>query len=98
MIVSDSGSYSDIAFGLLQLLGFAYRPEFADLPDSKLWRINLAADYGPLNAAARGRVDLDRIRRHYPDILRLVASIHTGAVSAHDAIRMLTSGGRTTQL
>ena len=56
MIVSDTGSYNDIAFGLLQLLGFAYRPELADLPDAKLWRIDLAADHGPLNAAARGRI------------------------------------------
>jgi TnpA family transposase len=44
VIVSDTGSYSDIAFGLLQLLGFAYHPEFADLPDSKLWRIDHRAD------------------------------------------------------
>jgi len=98
VIISDTGSYSDIAFGLLQLLGFAYRPELADLPDAKLWRLDPAADYGPLNAAARGRIDLERIRRHYPDMLRLVASIHTGAVSAHDVIRMLSSGGKTTQL
>jgi hypothetical protein len=34
-----------IAFGLLQLLGFAYRAEFSDLPDSKLWRIDHRADY-----------------------------------------------------
>jgi TnpA family transposase len=61
VIVSDTGSYCDIAFGLLQLLGFAYRPELAYLPDAKLWRIDLAADYGPVNAAARGQIDLGRI-------------------------------------
>ena len=38
------------------------------------------------------------MRQHWPDLLRLVASIHTGAVSAHDVIRMLASGGRPTQL
>ena len=31
-------------------------------------------------------------------MLRLVASIHTGAVSAHDVIRMLSSAGQMTQL
>jgi len=98
VIVSDTGSYSDITFGLLQLLGFAYRPEFADLPDSKLWRIDAAADYGALNAAARGRIDLERIRQHYPDMLRLVASIHTGAVPAYDILRVLAPGGSPTQL
>jgi len=79
VIISDTGTYSDIVFGLLRLLGFAYRPELADLPDAKLWRIDMRADYGPLNPAARGKIDLDRIRRHWPDIVRLVASIHTGA-------------------
>jgi hypothetical protein len=40
------------------------RSQLAVLPDAKLWRINRTADYGPLNATARGIVDLDRIRRH----------------------------------
>ncbi len=78
MIISDTGSYSDIVFGLLPLLGFDYRPQLTDLPDTKLWRINASADYGPLDATAQGRTDLARVRRHWPDILRLVASIHTG--------------------
>ncbi len=78
VIISDTGSYSDIAFGLLTLLDFDYRPQLADLPDAKLWRIDLGADYGPLNPAARGKIDLERVRRHWPDIVRLVASIHTG--------------------
>ncbi|MGX6606583.1 Tn3 family transposase [Micromonosporaceae bacterium Da 78-11] len=98
VIVSDTGSYSDIVFGLLRLLGFDYRPQLADLPDTKLWRINASADYGPLDATARGRIDLARVRRHWPDILRLVASIHTGTVSAYDAMRMLQAGGSPTQL
>ena len=98
VIVGDTGSYSDIVFGLLRLLGFDYRPQLADLPDAKLWRIDATADYGPLAAAARGRIDLARVRQHWGDIIRLVASIHTGAVSAHDVIRMLAPAGKTTQL
>ncbi|MGH9222730.1 MAG: Tn3 family transposase, partial [Acidimicrobiales bacterium] len=98
VIVGDTGTYSDMVFGLLRLLGREYRPQLADLPDAKLWRIDVAADYGPLDAAARGRIDLGRVRRHWPDLCRLVASVHTGAVSAHDVIRMLSPGGRSTQL
>jgi len=52
VIVSDTGSYSDIVFGLLRLLGFDYRPQLADLPDAKLWRIDPRANYGPLETAA----------------------------------------------
>jgi len=98
VIVTDTGSYSDMVWGLLRLLGFDYRPQLADLPDAKLWRINPVADYGPLNTAARGKINLGRIRTHWPDITRLAASIHTGAVSAHDVLRMLQHGGNPTQL
>jgi TnpA family transposase len=97
-IVTDTASYSDIVFGLLSLAGWTYAPQLADLPDQKLWRIDTRADYGPFNQAARGRIDLDRIRRHWEDILRVIASIHTGAVRAHDVIRMLSRDGNPTPL
>ncbi len=58
----------------------------ADLPDAKLWRIDPDADYGPAHRRRRGRIDLGWVRQPWPDIARLVASIHTGAVSAHDVI------------
>jgi hypothetical protein len=98
VLISDTGSYTDMVFGLLRLLGVSYRPELADLPDQKLWRINTAADYGMLDATARGRIDPTRVKRHWPDILRLVASVHSGAVSACDVMRMLQHGGNPTQL
>jgi TnpA family transposase len=98
VVITDTGSYSDVVFGLLQLLGFDYRPQLADLPDAKLWRINRTADYGPLDATARGIVDLDRIARHRPDMLRIAGSIHTGQVPAYDVLRVLSAGGNLTQL
>ncbi|TYB56127.1 Tn3 family transposase [Nonomuraea sp. PA05] len=36
IVVSDTGSYSDLTFGLLELLGISYRPALADLPDQGL--------------------------------------------------------------
>jgi TnpA family transposase len=98
VVVSDAGAYSDIVFGLLNLLDIEYRPQPTDLPDAKLWHIDPAADYGPLATAARGRIDLARITAHWPDLVRIVGSIHTGAVSAHDVIRMLSRGANLTQL
>ena len=98
IVVTDTASYSDLVFGLLQLLGFQYRPALADIPDQRLWRINSHASYGPLDVAARGRIDLDRIRKNWPDILRVVGSIHTGAVRAYDIVRMLQRDGHPTPL
>ena len=98
VLITDQGSYSDVVFGIVTLLGFDYRPVLADLPDAKLWRINASADYGTLDKTARGRLDLDKIRRHWPDILRVIASVHTREISAHDVIRILQHDGRLTQL
>ncbi|MFI6527386.1 Tn3 family transposase [Streptomyces uncialis] len=98
MTVTDTASYSDIVFGLLTLAGFAYAPQLADLPDQKMWRIDRTADYGAFQEAARDRVDLARIERHWEDILRIIGSIHTGAVRAYDVIRMLSRDGRPTPL
>jgi hypothetical protein len=89
VLISDTGSYSDMVFGLLKLLGVAYRPELADLPDQKLWHVDVHADYGALDTAARGKTDVSRIRRHWPDILRIVGSVHDGAVAASDVMQML---------
>jgi TnpA family transposase len=98
ILITDQGSYSDVVFGIVTLLGFDYRPVLADLPDTKLWRIDPGADYGALDKTARGRIDLDKIRRHWPDILRVIASVHTREISAHDVIRILQHDGRLTGL
>jgi TnpA family transposase len=98
VLITDQGCYSDIVFAIVTLLGFDYRPVLADLPDAKLWRINRGADYAALDRAARGVIDVERIARHWPDILRIICSIYTRTVSAHDVIRMLQRDGRPTQL
>ncbi len=98
IIVSDTGSYSDLVFGLISLLGGEYRPALADIPDQKGWRVSPSADYGPLNTFARGRIDLGRVRANWPDILRVVASIHTSEVRAYDVVRMLQRDGHPTAL
>ena len=98
ILISDSGAYSDMMFGLCQPLGIDYRPELADMPDQRAWRADRSADYGPLNILARGRLDLPKIDRHWPDILRVVASIYTGQVRAYDVTRVMQRDGNPTPL
>ncbi len=103
IVITDEGSYSDLVFGLVHLLGRKYRPALADIPDHKLWRIKprpgvAETDYGPLNTAARGRLDLAKVAQHWPEILRVAGSIHTGTVRAYDVIRMLHRDGHPTPL
>ena len=48
-IMSDTGAYSDVVFGLFRLLGFRFSPRLADVFGTRFWRINPRANYGPLN-------------------------------------------------
>ena len=73
-------------------------PRIADIADSRTWRIDMAASYGPLDQLARHRVRLDRIRGHWPDMLRVAGSLITGQVRAYDLIRMISRDGRPTGL
>jgi len=97
-VVTDTASYSDMVFGLFRLLGYQFSPRIADLTDTRFWRIDGAADYGPLDGIARAKVNLTRIREHWPDMLRVAGSLVTGTVRAYDLLRMLSHDGRPSRL
>ncbi|WP_429423535.1 Tn3 family transposase [Nocardia sp. GAS34] len=97
-IITDTGSYSDIVFGLVHLIGKSYRPQLANLPDQRLWRFDPDTDYGPLNQAARGRIDTGKIAAHWEDMCRVAVSINECEVSAHDVTRMISRDGNPTPL
>jgi TnpA family transposase len=102
LVATDTASYSDIVFGLFRLLGYRFSPRIADLADQRLWRADPpggpAADYGRLNAIARHRVNLTKIREHWPDMLRVAGSLVTDKVRAYDLLRMLGRDGRPSPL
>ncbi|MBG0823619.1 Tn3 family transposase [Planomonospora sp. ID91781] len=97
-VVTDTASYSDIVFGLFAICGYQFSPRIADLGDTRLWRTNTRATYGPLDAMSRHTIRLDKVRSHWADMLRVAGSLTTGAVRAYDLIRMLQAGGRPTGL
>ena len=98
VVITDTASYSDIVFGLFAICGYQFSPRIADLTDSRIWLIDPAASYGILDQLARHRVRLDRIRAHWPDMLRVAGSLTTGQVRAYDLIRMISRDGRPTGL
>src|SRR4051794_21267773 len=102
MVATDPASYSDIVFGLVRLLGSRFSPPIADLGGAGFCRADLpgqpAGDYGPLNAIARNKVNLDRIATHWPDMVRVAGSLVINQVRAHDLLRMLTREGHPTPL
>jgi TnpA family transposase len=97
-IMTDTGAYSDVVFGLFRLLGYQFCPRLADMGGARLWRIDPAADYGPLNGIARHKINVDLIVRHWDDLLRLAGSLKLGLVQATSMMRTLQVGDRPTRL
>lgn len=97
-IMTDTGAYSDVVFGLFRLCGYRFCPRLADVGGTRFWRVDPEADYGDLNVLARQRVNLDRITPHWDDLLRLVGSLKLGLVPAMGIMRTLQVDDRPTSL
>src|SRR5271156_2179676 len=97
-IMTDTGAYSDVVFGLFRLLGYRFSPRLADIGGARFWRADSQADYGELNALARQRINLERIAPHWDDVLRLVGSLKLGRVPAMGIMRTLQIEERPTPL
>jgi TnpA family transposase len=97
-IMSDTGAYSDVIFGLFRLLGYRFSPRIADIGGTRYWRIDPSADYGSLNSIARHRIKTGLIKENWEDILRLAGSLKLGVVQATSIMRTLQVGDRPTKL
>jgi len=96
--MSDSGSYSDLMFGLFYLLGYQFSPRLAELKDARFWRIDPTAEYGPLNGLARHRIHPNLIATNWDDMLRVAGSLKVGTVHASTLVQALQRSGRPTTL
>jgi TnpA family transposase len=97
-IMTDTGAYTDIIFGIFWLLGYQFSPRIADIGGARFWRIDPQADYGALNRLAAHKVNTDRIIPHWDDLLRLAGSLKLGLVQASGLMRMLQTRERPTPL
>jgi len=97
-IITDTGAYSDVVFGLFRLLGYRFSPRLADIGGTRFWRIDPKADYGEFNDISRHRLSLRRIVPHWDDMLRLAGSLQLGRVPATGIMRTLQVGDRPTPL
>ena len=97
-IMTDTGAYSDVVFGLFRLLGYRFSPRLADVGGTRFWRIDPQADYGLLNTISAHNLSLQKIAPHWDDMLRLVGSLKLGLVPATGIMRTLQVGDRPTRL
>jgi TnpA family transposase len=98
-IMTDTGAYSDVMFGLFRLLGYRFCPRLADIGGTRFWRIDTDADYGLLNDISANVLNLKKkVAPHWDDVLRLIGSLKLGRISALAIMRTLQVGDRPTRL
>jgi TnpA family transposase len=97
-IMTDTAGASDIVFGLFWLLGYQFSPRLADIGSTRFWRTDAKADYGVFNGLARHRVNTERIKRNWDDLLRVAGSLKTGKISASQLMRSLLNSNRPSTL
>ncbi|MFN2505345.1 MAG: Tn3 family transposase, partial [Acidimicrobiales bacterium] len=77
---TDTHGYTDLLFGLFELLGFRFAPRLRDLPDQTLYRARRGADYGSLSGVLRRTIRDEVIVEHWDELNRLAASLADGLV------------------
>ena len=97
-VMTDTGAYTDVMFGIFHLLGFQFSPRLADIGGTRFWRVDPKADYGALDGLARHRVRMPLVEQNWDDLLRLAGSLKLGTVQAAGLIRTLQTNDRPTRL
>ena len=82
---------SDHVFALCALLGYVFAPRIPDLKNQRLYSFTSPAAYPTLAPMIAGRINVDLIRAHWPDLLRIATLIRTGTVSASVILRQLAA-------
>ena len=87
---TDTAGFTDHIFALMPMLGYRFAPRIRDLADKRLY-IGTAKEYPTLDCLIGGKINDKLIRTHWDEILRLVASIKQGSVTASLMLRKLGS-------
>lgn len=88
---TDGGGDSDHVFALCSLLGFQFAPRIPDLKHRRLYSFGKPSVYPTLEPLIAGRINVDLIRAHWSDILRIITSICSGTVAPSMIMRQLAS-------
>jgi Tn3 transposase DDE domain len=97
-IMTDTGAYTDVIFGIFWLLGYQFSPRIADVGGARFWRVDSTADYGALDKLASHKVKTGIVAEHWDDLLRLAGSLKLGLVQVGGLMRTLQTNERPTRL
>lgn len=91
---TDGGGVTEHVFALCALLGFQFSPRIPGLKHRRLYSFAKPSAYPTLERMIAGRINIELIRAHWQEILRIIASIRAGTVTASLIMRQLAAHKR----
>lgn len=90
---TDTAGATDHVFGLCCLLGYRFAPRIKDLKDRKLYTVEKPSSWPLLAPLIGDTVETAAILGQWTELMRLKASIETGAVVPSIILRKLAAAG-----
>ena len=90
---TDTAGATDHVFGLCHLLGYRFAPRIKDLKDRKLYTVEKPGSWPLLEPLIGDTVETAAILGQWTELMRLKASIETGAVVPSVILRKLAAAG-----
>lgn len=94
--MADTAGASDVMFGLFWLLDTS--PRLANVGGIRFWRIDPDADNGALNALSMHQISVERIARHWQDILHIAGSLKLNTIGKPKLVCSLLKTDRLSSL
>ena len=95
---ADTGGFTDHVFAVTALLGFQFIARIRDLPSKRLYLFDPAACPKELKGLIGGKIRQSLIASNWPDILRSVATMASGAMPPSQLLRKFASYPRQHEL
>ncbi len=95
---ADTGGFTDHVFAVTALLGFQFIPRIRDLPSKRLYLFDPASCPKELKGLIGGKIRQSLIAANWPDILRSVATMASGAMPPSQLLRKFASYPRQHEL
>jgi TnpA family transposase len=95
---ADTGGFTDHVFAVTALLGFQFIPRIRDLPSKRLYLFDPATCPNELKGLIGGKIKYHLITSNWPDILRSVATMATGAMPPSQLLRKFAAYPRQHEL
>lgn len=86
---TDTGGYTDLIFALFDLLGMQFAPRLKDISDTRLYCLDSKKTYRHIQPIITRKINLQLIRQHWDDLLRVAGSLKLKWVTASLLIRKL---------